>query len=76
MIFYDCNTAPSLEGLGCSFQEKINIETKNVDLRHSEQLEDWFSAINPRNTVPVLVSKENNIFFTVFQSVFIWSMNS
>ena len=26
-------------------------------------MEDWFSKINPRNTVPVLVSKENNIFY-------------
>ena len=64
MIFYDCNTAPSPRRVRMFIQEKkINIETKNVDLRNSEQLEDWFSAINPRNTVPVLVSKENNIFF-------------
>ena len=64
MIFYDCNTAPSPRRVRMFIQEKkINIETKNVDLRNSEQLEDWFSKINPRNTVPVLVSKENNIFY-------------
>ena len=64
MIFYDCNTAPSPRRVRMFIHEKkINIETKNVDLRNSEQLEDWFSKINPRNTVPVLVSRENNIFF-------------
>ncbi|MFL2793745.1 MAG: glutathione S-transferase family protein [Paracoccaceae bacterium] len=64
MIFYDCNTAPSPRRVRMFIQEKkLDIETKNVDLRRSEQLEDWFSAINPRNTVPVLVSKENNTFF-------------
>ncbi|MDC3107763.1 glutathione S-transferase family protein [Paracoccaceae bacterium] len=64
MIFYDCNTAPSPRRVRMFIQEKkIIIETKNVDLRNSEQLEDWFSTINPRNTVPVLVSKDNNIFF-------------
>ena len=64
MIFYDCNTAPSPRRVRMFIQEKkINIETKNVDLRNSEQMEDWFSKINPRNTVPVLVSKENNIFY-------------
>ena len=64
MIFYDCNTAPSPRRVRMFIQEKrINIETKNIDLRNSEQLEDWFSKINPRNTVPVLVSKEGNIFF-------------
>ena len=64
MIFYDCNTAPSPRRVRMFIQEKkIDIETKNVDLRNSEQMEDWFSKINPRNTVPVLVSKENNIFY-------------
>ena len=64
MIFYDCATAPSPRRVRMFIKEKeINIETKNVDLRNSEQLEDWFSVINPRNTVPALVSKKNNIFF-------------
>ena len=67
MIFYDCNTAPSPRRVRMFIQEKkINIETKNVDLRNSEQMEDWFSKLNPRNTVPVLVSKENNIFYELF----------
>ena len=44
MIFYDCNTAPSPRRVRMFIQEKkINIETKNVDLRNSEQMEDWFS---------------------------------
>ena len=45
MIFYDCNTAPSPRRVRMFIQEKkINIETKNVDLRNSEQMEDWFSG--------------------------------
>ena len=50
MIFYDCNTAPSPRRVRMFIQEKkINIETKNVDLRNSEQMEDWFSKINPKS---------------------------
>ena len=77
MIFYDCNTAPSPRRVRMFIQEKkINIETKNVDLRNSEQMEDWFSKINPRNIVPFLVSKETISFITVFLYVFILSKSS
>ena len=44
MIFYDCNTAPSPRRVRMFIKEKkINIETKNVDLRNSEQMafEQW-----------------------------------
>jgi len=41
----------------------VKIETINVNLRNSEQMEDWFSDINPRNTVPTFITKERNVLF-------------
>ncbi len=64
MKFYDCLTAPSPRRVRMFINEKkLKIETINLDLRKSEQMEKWFSDINPRNTVPTFVTREGNILF-------------
>ena len=64
MKFYDCATAPSPRRVRMFINEKkLKIETINVNLRNSEQMEDWFSDINPRNTVPTFITKEGNVLF-------------
>ena len=64
MKFYDCPTAPSPRRVRMFINEKkLEIETINLDLRKSEQMEKWFSDINPRNTVPAFVTREGNILF-------------
>ena len=64
MKFYDCLTAPSPRRVRMFIKEKnLEIETINLDLRKSEQMQEWFSDINPRNTVPAFVTKERNILF-------------
>lgn len=64
MKFYDCLTAPSPRRVRMFINEKkLEIETINLDLRKSEQMEKWFSDINPRNTVPTFVTREGNILF-------------
>jgi glutathione S-transferase len=55
MIFYDCSTAPSPRLVRVFIAEKgIDIQTRDVDLRHGEHLSPAFRAINPYCTVPVL----------------------
>jgi glutathione S-transferase len=44
-------------------EKKLEIETINLDLRKSEQMEKWFSDINPRNTVPTFITKDKNVLF-------------
>ncbi|PSL22339.1 glutathione S-transferase family protein [Shimia abyssi] len=57
MKFYDCNTAPSPRRARMFIAEKgIEIETQNVDLSKGEQLKPAFLAVNPRATVPTLVT--------------------
>ena len=64
MKFYDCPTAPSPRRVRMFINEKkLEIETINLDLRKSEQMEKWFSDINPRNTVPAFVTRDGNILF-------------
>ena len=64
MKFYDCPTAPSPRRVRMFIKEKkLEIETVNLDLRKSEQMEKWFSDINPRNTVPTFVTGKGNILF-------------
>ena len=64
MKFYDCLTAPSPRRVRMFVNEKkLEIETINLDLRKSEQMEKWFSDINPRNTVPAFVTREGNVLF-------------
>lgn len=57
MIFYDCATAPSPRRARMFIAEKgIDVETRQIDLRAREHVEPAFLSINPRGTVPVLVT--------------------
>ena len=57
MKFYDCATAPSPRRARMVIAEKrVEVETIEVDLRSGEQFSDAFMAVNPRCTVPVLVT--------------------
>ncbi|MGI9369673.1 MAG: glutathione S-transferase family protein [Ruegeria sp.] len=59
MIFYDCSTAPNPRRARMFIAEKgLKIETRNLSLADNEQLSDEFTAINPRATLPVLVTDE------------------
>lgn len=59
MQFYDCATAPSPRRARIFIAEKgLSIPTTEVALGKAEQLQPAFLAINPRATVPVLVTDE------------------
>ncbi|MFK7835865.1 MAG: glutathione S-transferase family protein [Sulfitobacter sp.] len=59
MIFYDCKTAPSPRRARMFLAEKgIDIETREVSIGKGEQLSPEFLAVNPRATVPVLVTDD------------------
>lgn len=59
MIFYDCQTAPSPRRARIFIAEKgLQVDIVQVDLANNAQLGDWFRAINPRCTVPVLVTDD------------------
>ena len=62
MIFYDCPTAPSPRRARMLIAEKeISVDTRSVDLRAGEHLQPDFLALNPRGTVPVLVSDAGTV---------------
>jgi len=57
MHFYDCGTAPSPRRARIFIAEKgLEIPTTEVSIAGGEQLKPDFLAINPRATVPVLVT--------------------
>lgn len=57
MIFYDCSTAPNPRRARMFIAEKgLTIETREVSMLKNEQLSPKFLAINPRATIPVLVT--------------------
>jgi glutathione S-transferase len=59
MKFYDCATAPSPRRARMVIAEKrVDVETIEVDLRTGGQFAPDFTAINPRCTVPVLVTED------------------
>jgi glutathione S-transferase len=59
MKFYDCSTAPSPRRARMVIAEKrVDVETVEVDLRSGAHFSPEFQAINPRCTVPVLISEE------------------
>ncbi|MEX0338949.1 MAG: glutathione S-transferase family protein [Arenibacterium sp.] len=61
MLFYDCSTAPSPRRARMFIIEKgLEIETRNISIGKGEQLSEEFRAINPRATVPVLITEEGN----------------
>jgi len=59
MLFYDCSTAPSPRRARMFIAEKgLNIETRDVSIANGEQMGPEFLHVNPRATVPVLVTDE------------------
>ncbi len=59
LIFYDCATAPSPRRARMFIAEKgLAIKTMQVDLKSGEHFSDEFRTLNPRCTVPVLVTGE------------------
>lgn len=62
MIFYDCSTAPSPRRARMFIAEKgLNIETREISIAQGEQLGDAFRAINPRATIPALVTEDGSV---------------
>jgi len=62
MLFYDCSTAPNPRRARMFIAEKgLTIETRDISIAKSEQLTPEFLAINPRATVPVLVTDSGAI---------------
>lgn len=59
MIFYDCSTAPNPRRARMFIAEKgLNIDTRYISMRDGEQLSADFREINPRATIPVLITDE------------------
>lgn len=62
MLFYDCSTAPSPRRARMFIAEKgLKIETRDISIAAGEQLSDAFRAVNPRATVPVLVTPKGTV---------------
>ena len=60
---YDCTPAPSPRRARMFLAEKtIDYENIQVNLKTAEQLGEAFRAINPRCTVPALVTPEGDVF--------------
>lgn len=59
MIFYDCSTAPNPRRARMFIAEKgLTIESHDISIAKGEQLGEAFRAVNPRATVPVLITDE------------------
>ena len=62
MKFYDCSTAPSPRRARMFIAEKgLEIETQDISIAAGEQLSPTFRAVNPRATVPVLVTDDGQV---------------
>jgi glutathione S-transferase len=62
MIFYDCATAPSPRRARMVIAEKgLTPEIRQLDLRAGDHLTEDFLALNPRGTVPVLITDEGTV---------------
>lgn len=62
MIFYDCSTAPNPRRARMFIAEKgLQLETRDISIAKGEQLGDAFRAINPRLTLPVLVTDDGTV---------------
>lgn len=62
MRFYDCSTAPSPRRARMFIAEKgLSIDMEEVSLTERAQLSEAFLAINPRATVPVLVTDQGTV---------------
>lgn len=59
MLFYDCSTAPNPRRARMFIAEKgLAIETREVSMLKGEQLTPGFLKVNPRATIPVLITDE------------------
>ena len=59
---YDCTTAPSPRRARMLLAEKgIEHETIQIDLRTGEQMGEAFREVNPRCTVPALVTDDGDV---------------
>ena len=62
MLFYDCATAPSPRRARMAIAEKgMEVETREISLKEGAQLSADFLAVNPRATVPVLVTDAGTV---------------
>ncbi|WP_425044589.1 glutathione S-transferase family protein [Primorskyibacter sp. S87] len=62
MIFYDCSTAPNPRRARLFIAEKgLDIDTREISIAKGEQLRPDFLAVNPRATLPVLVTDEGDV---------------
>ncbi|KIC43643.1 glutathione S-transferase [Ruegeria sp. ANG-S4] len=62
MLFYDCKTAPNPRRARMFIAEKgLDIETQEVSIAKGEQLGAAFRAVNPRATLPVLLTDEGTV---------------
>ena len=62
MKFYDCSTAPNPKRSRMFIAEKgLEIETRDISIAKGEQLRPDFLAVNPRGTIPVLVTDEGAV---------------
>lgn len=59
MLFYDCATAPNPRRARMFIAEKgLSIETRQISMIAGEQLGPAFLKVNPRATIPVLVTRQ------------------
>lgn len=62
MLFYDCSTAPNPRRARMFIAEKgLEIETRDISIAKGEQLGGEFRKVNPRATIPVLVTDEGTV---------------
>ncbi|GHG84411.1 glutathione S-transferase family protein [Pseudodonghicola xiamenensis] len=62
MIFYDCSTAPNPRRARMFIAEKgLEIESRDISIAKGEQLSPAFRKVNPRATLPVLVTEEGTM---------------
>ena len=62
MLFYDCSTAPNPRRARMFIAEKgLEVESRDISISKGEQLKDAFLNVNPRATLPVLVTDEGRI---------------
>lgn len=62
MIFYDCSTAPNPRRARMFIAEKgLDFESRDISIAKGEQLSPEFLGINPRGTIPVLVTDDGTV---------------
>lgn len=62
MIFYDCSTAPNPRRARMFLAEKgLSPEIHDISIAKGEQLDAAFLSVNPRATIPVLVTDTGTV---------------